>query len=230
MLIDRVTVAHIAAAFMSAALVGLFVRGRARVCWSFAAYLLVALAANRLITLWPARFVELTFWSSKETVLHVLKILIAVEIWQRSFSAFPRARVRVGLLLAAALLATAVGVLMLPTNLIPYDTLIGVLYPRQQAGVLAVFAVLVMAITWHRVPLHPFHRAILAGFGVCLPLSAFITSFVGFKSSNAWVLRLGAFDQLAFVAATCWWVWAAWRPLRAPSPIVARLQPWAHSW
>jgi hypothetical protein len=223
-------IADLAAALIVAALAGLLVRNRASICWSFFAYLLVALTTNRLSALWPARFFELTFWSTKETVLDLLKIFIALEIWQRSFSAFPRARVRVGLLLAGALLATAVAVWTLPTNLPSYDTLVGVLYPRQQAGTLLVFAVLVSAAAWHRVPLHPLHRSILVGFGICLTLSAALSSFVGFRSSEVWLDLLRPYEQLTYVAATLCWTWAAWRPQRSPSPIVSRLQPWAHSW
>ena len=229
-MIDPITMAHVGAALAATALVGMFLRGRVAACWSFFAYLLVGVAANRLVVHFPERFFEFTFWSSKETVLHVLKILVAVEIWHRTFSSFPRARVRVGLALAGGLLAIAVAVRTLPTDLLLYDTLVGVLFPRQQAGVLMLFAVVVSAIGWHRVPLHPHHRAILVGFGACLPLSTFIASFIGFQSSELWQLRLRPFEQLAFVAASDWWAWTAWRPRVAPSPIVSRLQPWAHSW
>lgn len=230
MLINQLLIAHVGTAMLAVATAGLLVRRRVTFCWSFFFYLLAAQVFVRLMMHWPERFFVFTFWSMKETAYFVLMVLVAVEIWLRSFSSLPRARVRVGFLLAGALLATAVAVLTIPTGLDPYDTLVGILEPRQKAGALAVFAIIVTAASWYRVPLHPLHRAILIGCAAYLPLHIAIASFVGFHSGGEWINRLGRMSQVASVATMAWWAWAAWRPLRAPSPIVSRLQPWAHSW
>jgi len=167
----------------------------------------------------------------KETGYTVLTVLIAVEIWVRTFWSFPRARVRVGFVLIVALLGTAVAVSMLPTDLHPYDLLMGVLIPRQNAGTLALCAALVSAAFFYRVPLHPFHRALLIGFAACLTVQTPLLSLVGLQSGSVSTVNWsGALNAAASVAAAGWWAWAACRPTRVPSPIVSRMQPWAGSW
>jgi hypothetical protein len=229
-LTTRVLIAHAVAILLAVVAAGLMVRRRANLCWSFVLYVLATLTATQLSVIWPERFAVFTFFSIKQTVLVVFKIIVALEIWQHSFSFFHRARVRVAVLLAGALLATATAVQMVPPDLAPYDALIGVVYPRQQAGTLALFAIIVMAALWYRVPLHPLHRAILVGFAAYLTLSACLASIVGFAGGGAWLPLLGRLDQLGYLATTVWWAWAAWRPIQAPSATVSRLQPWAHSW
>jgi len=167
----------------------------------------------------------------KETVYAVLKILVAVEIWQRSFSSLPRARVRVGFLLVAALSTTAAAVHTIPTDLHPYDTLMGILIPRFQAGTLILYATIVSASWWYRMPLHPFYRAIIMGFGAFLTVYTLLLSLLGVQSGSSraglWTAVLNA---AAYIAVSTWWAWVAWRRAQAPSPIVARLQPWAKTW
>jgi hypothetical protein len=164
-------------------------------------------------------------------VLFVLKILVAVEIWQRSFAAFPPARVRVGLFLLVPLACTAVAVLMVPPLDYPYYVLVGIIHPRQQAGALAAYAVIVGAAWWHRVPLHPLHRDILGGFTASLSMSVLCHSVVGSRAGGEWAFKVAdVFQMSAYSLTLMWWAWAAWRPVTAPSSIVARLQPWAHSW
>jgi hypothetical protein len=230
MLSAGLLLAHLAAALLVSIAVGLLVRRRVTVCWSFFTYVIVTLAANRLQVHFPERFSVFTFYSAKETTLFVLKLLIAIEIWLRTFSAFPRARVRVGLLLAGALLVTATAVWGIPSDLDPYDALIATLFPRQQAGTLSLFAVVVSAAAWYRVPLHPFYRFILVGFAGYLTLNVCLTSFLGLQSGGEWIARLGRLDQIAYVATAVVWASAAWRPMRSPTPIATRLQPWARSW
>ena len=229
MLTDRLLIAHLAATLLAVVASGLLVRRRVALCWSFFAFLLAALTFNRMAVYWPGRFWTFSFYSMKETLYFVLMVSIALEIWLRSYSSFPRARRRVGLALICVLLVTAAAVRVIPAHLTPFQALIGVLGPRQQAGGLALYAIIVSAAWWYRVPLHPLHRATLVGFAACLVANTVMATFAGFHGS-VWLDRLRPVDQWAFVATTAWWAWAAWRPLRAPSPIVSRLQPWAHSW
>lgn len=231
MSIEQFLIAELAAALLAVVAAGLLVRRRVVFCWSFLIYVLTALTFGRLITYWPERFWNYSFTSMVDTVLTVIKILIALEVWQRSFSALPRARVRVGLLLAAPLVVTAMAVLTIPVGLHPFRALVGILSPRQNAGTLALYAIIVSAASWYRVPLHPLHRAILIGFAAYLTVNVSLQSLVGWHSFGARAFRsLSTLDQVVYNGAAAWWAWAAWRPVRAPSPVVSRLQPWAHSW
>lgn len=211
--------------------VGLCARRRVAYCWSFFVYLLAVFTINRSMIHWPERFWVFSFYMTTEIVFVVLKILIAVEVWLRSFACFPRARVRVGLLLTAALAATAVAAWMTPSELGIREGFIGVLNPRLQAGSLVLYAIVVSAVWWYRVPLHPLYRAILGGFAIYLIVYASMLSFAvwdGFSS----LARLGhlILGPAAYVAAITWWARASWQPHRAPGPVLARLQPWARSW
>ena len=49
----QVAVSHAVKLALVAVLAGLFVRGRARLCWSFVAYAAAILVGNSLTSLWP---------------------------------------------------------------------------------------------------------------------------------------------------------------------------------
>jgi hypothetical protein len=223
---------HLIHVLLAAAVAGLVVRRRTALCWTFFCYLLVVLTCSILIAQWPDRFWNLEFHSGKETVYFVLKALIAVELWRRIFATLPRARVRVGLGMVGVLLSTAAMVGSTPTEgRHSFAILVGILAPRQQAGSLALFALVVAAAWWYRAPLHPLHRAILGGFSVYLPISTLVQTvlgwYVGSEDARPWSWGV---NVAAYTLTSAWWAWAAWRPVRAPEPIIGRLQPWAHSW
>ncbi|HET9315484.1 MAG TPA: hypothetical protein VFQ51_07820, partial [Vicinamibacteria bacterium] len=157
-------IANLGFALLVGAATGLVVRGRASFCWTFVVYLLSTASFQSLIIWWPERFFVFTFYFVKELVLVLLKIGVAFEIWQRCFSSFPQARVRTGFLLTSALAVMALASQLVPDGLYPYDLLMGVILPRLQSGVLLLYALLVCATAWYRVPMHPTHRAILLGF------------------------------------------------------------------
>ena len=229
--LDRYLTALPILALMGLVAAGLVVRGRVGLCWSFAAYLLVILVTGTMAMSRPDPFTGYPFWSQKETALFVMKVLIAFEIGVRNLSIFPRARVRVGLVFVGVLLATAVAVWAVPYGGDGYAVLVGMLSPRQQAGALWLFAVVGAAAVWYRVPLHPLHRAILAGLASYLAIGTLILTFVGrFKPPESTLRWFVVADAAAFLAVLSLWTWVAWKPLRAPSPIVAKLQPWARSW
>src|SRR5262245_23461129 len=73
---------------MVAMLVGLSVRGRAELCWSFAAYVALTLGCNFLTTTWPSTFWNLDFYTTKELAYAVLKMAIAFEIGERTLRGF----------------------------------------------------------------------------------------------------------------------------------------------
>lgn len=221
---------YVGSALLALVAAGLVVRGRVSQCWLFLLQVVATLACNLSIAQWPERLFVFTFYSMKETLLWVLTILVALEIWLRSFAVFRRARRRVGLALVLVLLATLAAIHQIPAGLLPYDALLGILCARQQAGALALFAVVVSAGSWYRVPLHPLHRAILFGFATYLVAFTLALSLIGWRQES-WVYRWTApIPPLAYTITELWWLWVVWTPTRAPNPTISRLQPWATSW
>lgn len=212
---------------MAALAAALLVRGRAPLCWCFLAYILAVLVGHTLILGWPRVFRAMSVYAIKDLVYFILKVAIALEIWRRTFSRFPRARIRVGLLIAGVLLIIAVLAHAIPAHVEPRIAIVGLLIPRSQAGLLMTYAVVVCSALWYRVPLHPFHRRILIGLAGYLSVHALAMAlFAG--PGFYWVGY--PIEAVSFPLTLIWWLAAAARPLQAPSPTAARLHPWAHSW
>jgi hypothetical protein len=87
-------------------------------------------------------------------------------------------------------------------------------------------AVVAMAVRY-RVPLHPFHRAILLGFGLYLVAYTGALTLLRELGSPAAYALFNILDPAAYAASVGVWAWAAWRPAGAPSLAVQRLHPWA---
>jgi hypothetical protein len=225
-------VGHLVHLLLAAGAAGLVVRRRAALCPTFLCYLLTVLTCSSMIGQWPEHFWNFEFHSVAETGYFVLKALVAVEIWLRTFATLPRARVRVGCCLVVVLLATAAMVVSTPADgRHPYAVVVTILAPRQQAGTLALFAIVVAAAWWYRAPLHPLHRAIMGGFSLYLPVNTLVASMFGwFMAADAARPWMWGVNTVAYGLTSAWWAWAAWRPVRAPEPIISRLHPWAHSW
>ena len=90
-------------------------------------------------------------------------------------------------------------------------------------------AMLVAAVLFYRIPLHPFHRLILFGLGFHLSLYSTLLGPVveGWDTMRA---HVNALDRLVYIATVSLWLWAAWRtaPARALTPEAAAvLRPWA---
>jgi hypothetical protein len=215
---------------------GLLRRRRAALCWSFLAYALAVVGGNQLQRVMHAKYwgsdyhAFFSYYVLKETVLFVVKALVALEIWLRTFAVFPRARLRVGLLLVSALLVLVAVVQIVPSERDQWDLFIGVVVPRLQVGALALYLIVALAARSYFVPVHEFHRAVFVGFGAYLTLHTLTFAYHGWSGMTSESFRIGfTLEAIAYPATVTWWAWAAWRPLREPSPILSRLQPWAPS-
>ena len=209
----------------------LIARRRTAQCWAFFAHVLAAMIGPLLLVRWPERFWNHHFYSAKETVQFVLMALVAFEMWHRTFAALPRARIRVGFLLLFALVATAGTLLTIPLDRPGYETVVTIEVPRQHAGNLALFAVVALGVWWYRVPVHPFYRALLGGFGIGLTVDVVSASLLGWlRIPEPALIVVSYLNAGTYVLISLSWAWAAWRPERVPEPILSRLQPWAHSW
>src|SRR5207244_9559034 len=95
-------------------LMGLFVRHRAHLCWSFVAYLSWGLVCNSLMSFWPDQFYRQWFYLLMQGVADALKLAIAAELTYRTFRAFPGAAARVRVLLLPLFLVPALFVHKVP--------------------------------------------------------------------------------------------------------------------
>jgi hypothetical protein len=83
-------------------------------------------------------------------------------------------------------------------------------------------------ITWYRVPVHAYHKALLLGF---VPYFLTFTTLLSLLKQWGWgfLPYAKALEPLAFMVLTGFWAWSAWRDEKQPeaSPAVVHLlQPW----
>jgi hypothetical protein len=200
---------------MLAVLVGLFVRHRAHLCWSFIGYLAWGLVCNSLVSFWPDRFYHQWFYVLMQGVLDAFKLAIAAELTYRTFRAFPGAAARVRILLAPVFFIPVLFVSRMPTGASDEEW-VRLFLPQMQTGVIWIMTAITLVIAWYRVPVHAMHRAILIGFAAYLLI---FTTFLnvlrdfGFENVRAF---LSVADGYAYLLLLAGWSYAAWVPARRP--------------
>lgn len=221
--------------FLITALVGLCVRRRLRLVYSFPVYMVAVLVLGSLSGLWPARFNTWSFYWFKQGVYSLLEMAVALELTVRVFQAFPAARRAARGAFLLVLAVTVIAVWSAPTSP-PADgpvqrqwaDLVLSLHPRISNGSAWLFGALFALILYYRLPLHPLHKAIAFSFMAFLLLLTFGLDQV--KRSNFARLSVVSYaGSLGFTLMTAYWAWVAWR--RDPPPpvdprVVERLQPW----
>ncbi len=200
---------------MLAVLVGLFVRRRAHLCWSFVAYLIVALVCNSLQTFWPDRFYRAWFYLLTVGLLDSLKLAIAGELTYRTFRAFPGAAARVRVLLLPVFLVPALFVSKVPPAA-TFEDLVRLYQPQVLTGVIWIMTAITLLIAWYRVPVHAMHRAILIGFASYLLIFTTLLNVLrdfGYENLRSFI---NVADGYAYMLLLAWWTYAAWVPARRP--------------
>src|SRR5262249_43829163 len=109
----QLTISHAFKLLIVIGLVGLALRGRYRVCWSFPVYLVVNLIATSLVSFWPERFYTLRSWTVLQALCDVSKVAVALEITSRVFRAFPGARALARIATMAILAVTTMALVVL---------------------------------------------------------------------------------------------------------------------
>jgi hypothetical protein len=209
----QLAVAHAVKLALVALVAGLLWRGRVRLCWSFPAYALAILVGNSLVSFWPARFYNASFWVLKQGVYDALKMAIALELGWRALVAFPGAmRVARRVVLAVLALSTLVLTALTPPS--SYLTL-WEWQPRIATAGVWFLTATALVVVWYQVPLHPWPRAIMLG------LASYLLVFVialDLLKRHGWAAfqAIGLLDSLAYLALIVFWAWAAWRPEPAP--------------
>lgn len=220
------TVHDLNAALLLLTLAGLGGRGRVPECSGFTVYLAVCIAGNRLPVWWPGTFYNWQFWLAKEWAYCALKAAIAVELAWRCFAPFPRARAAAVSAVVAGVAGTAALVLGLRFETLmagEYGEAVTELLPRIQIAVVWTFVLLLAAITWWRIPVTAFTRAIVLGF--VLYGGAYAGALEAARHFNdAGFAFLRALDPAAYAASVAVWALAAWRPREGPVSL-ATLSP-----
>src|SRR5713226_3351038 len=87
----------------------------------------------------------------------------------------------------------------------------GRIQPRLLNGTIWLFAAIAATILWYRLPVDPFHKAILIGF---VPYLLIFTTGLNILDSYGWDLRTSVnYAQVgAYVALMAYWAHAAWSP------------------
>lgn len=191
--------------------VGLFVRGRQRVCLSFTVYIAVVFLPQFLYTTWPNRFYNGEFWMLTEVTHCILKFAIVLEVAFLVLRRFPGASQTgrwAGLFVVWAIFFAIVA---LPVENPDYYSLAGKLLPRILNGTIWLFVALASVILWYRLPLHPLHKAIVLGF---VPYLLVFSVAMTVLDTFGWEHRLPTayFHTVAYLTLVTYWAWAAWRP------------------
>jgi len=220
-------VAAVAVVLITAALAGMIVRRRVKVCWTFVVYLGVIAVADLLMLVWPDRFWHLWFYVGKEFVINVLRLAVALELTYRTFRAFPSARAAARGILLLVLLVTLAVVIVGTGDLAPPEgapalgPLASRVQPRVLSGAIWLLTAVAGLILWYRLPVHPLHKAILVGL---VPYLLVFSASLNMLESRGWEILpvVSYLHTLAFLAVLVYWTFAAWRPdealVEAPPP------------
>jgi len=213
----QVAITLLCLAAETATLLGLLVRRRLSICWSFPIYLVAVLVPSALFLAWPERFYHLDFWLAKESLHALLKFCIAVEITLKAFRAFPSALATVRRVVLFVLTTTYVVILAVPVNRAAGDadlniTLTTQVLPRIHNGTVWLFTGIAGVILWYRLPVNALHKAILVGF---VPYLLVFTVGLNILSSN-WSSPLNHAYTSAYFLLLTYWAYVAWKPALAP--------------
>ena len=157
-----------------------------------------------------------------------LRVAIAVELGFRVFQAFPRAQATARWVLFVLLIGTCVALIGIPVAA-TYHQVVLDWQPRVLTGTIWIMNGLALLITWYRIPVHPYHKAILLGF---VPYLLIFTTLLSLTKQWGWDVvgpYIQAADPIAYLLLMAFWARSAWRRETQPdvSPALVRmLQPW----
>ncbi len=224
----RLLIAHAVKVAVLATLVGLWARDKGGRCQAMVAYLLVALIGNSLTTFWPDIFFNWPFWIARQALFDILKLLIGIEIAVRAFRVFPGARARWRAVVLASIVFPSTAAFLL----LPRQETTGTLFalqPQVVAATVWLYTATALVIVYHRIPVDPWHRAILLGFTPYQLVFTFVVTILRhtqLQLSELAVVQLGLAESAVYLVMVTWWAREAWR--REPaldhlSPAVRRV-------
>jgi hypothetical protein len=190
-------------------IVGILVQRRHRLCWSFLGYLVAILIGNCLVTFWPDRFYNDTFWMFKQAVYDIAKLAVALDLADSAFRSFPGARATARFVLLCILLVTGAAIIGVSVSALP-SVVLGEWHPRILSGTIWLMTATAVLVVWYRLPVHAFQRAILMGFTSYLLV---FTTVLNILRAHGFDLRqqLNLVDTFAYAGVMAWWAYATWR-------------------
>jgi hypothetical protein len=198
---------------------GLVARRKVVVCWTFMPYLATVALGDLLVLLWPEHFYRQWFWVVREQVTNVLRFGVALELAYRTFRAFPAARASVRAV-ALLVMALTLGIVSAGASDLPADgpvlqPLISQVLPRILNGTIWLLTAVAALILWYRLPVHPWHKAVLTGLVGYLLVFSTSLSWIG---SQGWGVRpyANVLQIAAFLLLLTYWAVAAWRRAEVP--------------
>jgi hypothetical protein len=202
-------IAHAVKVVLVATLAGLYVRGRSQRSLAIVAYLWTALLGNSLTTFWPDIFFNYEFWMRRQALFDVLKLLVGVEIALRAFRVFPGARATWTRLLAASMVVATTGAFWFLPREAPYSVVFAH-QPQIIAATVWLFTVTSLVIVHYRIPVDPWHRAILLAF---VPYQLVFTTTIAVMRSLGGSIHpaMGFLDSAAYLVLIAYWAQTAWR-------------------
>ena len=195
---------------------GLILRGRYRLCVSFSLYAISVFVPSLLFSAWPERFFTWENYSLRELLHNVLKFAIALELAYRTFRAFPTAMVQARRITFVILAFVAVMAASGSSGDDSTRIMMVEWHARVLNGTIWLLTGIAAVILWYRLPVDPFHKALLVGFVPYLLLfSVGMRAIVEMGWRDSWVLqRVPAY---AYVALLAFWNRAAWASVAVPS-------------
>jgi len=202
-------IAFIGIGLLAAAAFGSLVRRRFRAWWFFSLYLLMVLVLEGLMLVAPARFHTPEFWPAKETAYAGLRFAMACEVGVRTMRAFPGALATARRIVLLILAVTLAAVATAPESS-HYTTFVGELQPRVLNGSIWMLTAIAGVILWYRLPVQPFHKAILLSY---LPYVLVFTILLSYLGRAGWQrgIAMQYVNQLAYVTLVAYWNYAIWR-------------------
>ena len=220
-----VLIATFSRLLLVAIVVVLLYRNKYRYCYFFAVYLAAQMAVSVVGGFWPVLSQTWSGWADKETLYALLRLLILAELAMLIFRALPRARRRAQILLLLATLLLAIALRWLSDTDSAYVLAREITSRFSYVTVWGLISLLLLVV-WYRVPLLPFHKAILHG----------MLWLLLFHFAAVWAVRLvggpaaGNIYNTAQLGILALWLRAAW--LRDPPSeadelaVIRYLQPW----
>lgn len=218
---DRLLVAYLGIALEATLLTALLLRRSYRVCLSFTLYVVAVLFPSLLFVVSPTSYT----WDNyllREIVHNLLKFAIALELGYRTFRAFPGAWTQAKrVMLAIVVLIGLVVIAAITSQRDPAD-IQAEWHARVLNGTIWLFTGIAVLILWYRLPVHPFHKAILVGFVPYLLIFSFGMRALVEMGWDA-ARQYQRFHTLAYLALLVYWNRAAWS--RAPATVASPVNP-----
>jgi hypothetical protein len=224
---QQILVASFAQLGMALCLAGIVLRNRFRFSRCFSLYLAACLAGNLSVTLWPDVFFTRGWYMTRNILYGTLRLAVALELVYWTFSALPGAHRAARRTLLAVLGITFLSLVILPDGG-GEDSVRLVLLPRMLNGCIWLFAATVGIGLLYRVPVHPWHKAIMVGFAAYLTVFTVLTRLIAVLGWD-FLDTVATLDPLSYVALLGYWTWAAWRTdevAEADREVLSTLQPW----